>query len=53
VLAGIGFTIEHPLHGYVRRVHVLDRLLGSSLALTHEVGAQLLETRRIPEMTPL
>ena len=27
VLAGIGFTTEHPLHRYVRRVLVLDELL--------------------------
>ncbi|MEN3272000.1 MAG: hypothetical protein V7636_761, partial [Actinomycetota bacterium] len=29
VLAGIGFTTEHSLHRYVRRVLVLDQLLGS------------------------
>ena len=30
VLAGIGFTTEHALHRYVRRVLVLDELFGSA-----------------------
>ena len=29
VLAGIGFTTEHPLHRFVRRTIVLDQLLGA------------------------
>lgn len=53
VLAGIGFTTEHPLHLYVRRVMVLDRLLGSSRSLTAEVGRQLLAQRRLPNVLPL
>ena len=35
VLAGIGFTTEHPLHHYVRRTLVLDALLGERL-VTHQ-----------------
>ena len=42
VLAGIGFTTEHDLHLSVRRVLVLDQLLGSSKTLTAELGMQLL-----------
>ena len=34
VLAGIGFTTEHPLHLYVRRALVLDHLLGDARSLT-------------------
>ena len=34
VLAGIGFTTEHPLHRYVRRVLVLEQLFGTTRALT-------------------
>ena len=53
VLAGIGFTTEHPLHRYVRRVLVLDQLLGSSKVLTVLLGRDLLQTRRLPPLLPL
>lgn len=53
VLAGIGFTTEHPLHRYVRRVVVLDGLLGGDKALTADLGATLLATRRLPALLPL
>jgi hypothetical protein len=53
VLAGIGFTTEHPLHLSVRRALVLDQLLGSSKRLTSELGARLIETRELPPLVPL
>ena len=53
VLAGIGFTTEHPFHRYVRRVLVLDELLGSARVLTTALGAELLATRRLPPLLPL
>ena len=53
VLAGIGFTTEHTLHRYIRRVLVLDQLLGSARALTHELGAELLRTKKLPPLLPL
>ena len=53
VLAGIGFTTEHPLHRYVRRVLVLDELLGSSQALTTTSATELLRTRQLPPLPPL
>ncbi len=53
VLAGIGFTVEHPFHRYVRRILVLDVLLGSSASLTTELGAELVERRRLPPLLPL
>ena len=53
VLAGIGFTTEHPLHTYVRRVLVLDRLLGDSRRLTRRLGEDVLRTRRLPPIVPL
>jgi alkylation response protein AidB-like acyl-CoA dehydrogenase len=53
VLAGIGFTTEHPLHTYVRRVLVLDRLLGDSRRLTQRLGEDVLRTRRLPPILPL
>jgi Acyl-CoA dehydrogenase, C-terminal domain len=53
VLAGMGFTYEHPFHRYLRRVLLLDELLGSSRSLTYELGVQILRTRRLPELLPL
>lgn len=53
VLAGIGFTTEHPLHRYVRRVLVLDQLLGASRTLTADLGDELLTSRRLPPLLPL
>lgn len=53
VLAGIGFTTEHPLHRFVRRVRVLDGLLGDARSLTRELGDQLLHERGLPAILPL
>ncbi len=53
VLAGIGFTTEHRLHRYVRRVVVLDQLLGAGKTLTRELGAELIATRQLPDLVPL
>ena len=53
VLAGIGFTTEHDLHLYVRRVIVLDRLLGDSRSLTRRLGEGLLAGRSLPSLLPL
>ena len=53
VLAGVGFTTEHPLHHHVRRTFVLDALLGDSRRLTIQLGEHLLETRRLPPLLPL
>jgi alkylation response protein AidB-like acyl-CoA dehydrogenase len=53
VLAGIGFTMEHPLHRYVRRVLVLDGLLGDARSLTCELGQRVLRDRGLPAVLPL
>ena len=53
VLAGIGFTIEHPLHEYVRRTLVLDQVLGAGSVLTKEVGSEVLRTGALPAALPL
>jgi hypothetical protein len=53
VLAGIGFTDEHDLHLYVRRVRMLDHLLGDSRSLTRGLGEQLLADRSLPAILPL
>jgi hypothetical protein len=53
VLAGIGFTTEHPLHHHLRRALVLDHVLGDSRTLTVTLGEQLLAARRLPRLLPL
>jgi Acyl-CoA dehydrogenase, C-terminal domain len=53
VLAGIGFTTEHTLHRYVRRVVVLEQLLGATRSITRELGEDILEHRRLPALLPL
>ena len=53
VLAGIGFTAEHPFHHHLRRILVLDALLGDARSLAAEQGAALLRDRRLPVLLPL
>jgi alkylation response protein AidB-like acyl-CoA dehydrogenase len=53
VLAGIGFTAEHPLHHFVRRVLVLDQLIGAGSDLTRQSGAAVLASRSLPPALPL
>jgi len=53
VLAGMGFTAEHPYHHYFRRVLVADQLFGSSAQLTRQMGAELLERGGLPQLFPL
>lgn len=53
ILAGIGFTLEHDLHHHVRRVLVLERLLGDTKTLTTEMGQKLLRDRALPDTLPL
>jgi hypothetical protein len=48
VLGGIGFTTEFDHHHFHSRVMALDALLGSTSALTRELGAALRETRQHP-----
>jgi alkylation response protein AidB-like acyl-CoA dehydrogenase len=53
VLAGIGFTEEHDLHLHVKRVLVLDGLLGSSRELTRRAGAGLRARGSAPRLATL
>jgi hypothetical protein len=53
VLAGIGFTAEHPFHHYLKRVTLLDRILGSSSELTAAIGARLTGRRQLPRLVEL
>jgi alkylation response protein AidB-like acyl-CoA dehydrogenase len=53
VLAGIGFTTEHPLHLSIRRVLVLDGLFGGGRQLTAAVGQDLLDQGTLPPLVRL
>lgn len=53
VLGGIGFTEEHALHHHVKRVLVLDGLLGSSRELTRRAGAGLRARGSVPRLAEL
>jgi hypothetical protein len=53
VLAGIGFTTEHPFHRYLKRTMALEGLFGSADEIALDVGRQLLVTRRVPTLIEL
>jgi alkylation response protein AidB-like acyl-CoA dehydrogenase len=53
VLAGIGFTVEHPFHRYVRRIMVLEQLLGATRSLTRDLGSEILTSGQLPALQPL
>ncbi|MHB1583544.1 MAG: acyl-CoA dehydrogenase family protein [Acidimicrobiales bacterium] len=53
VMGAIGFTTEHDLHRYVRRVLVLEQLFGGTAPLTRRLGEEILERRRVPAALPL
>lgn len=53
VLAGIGFTTDHPFHRYLKRTMLLDGLLGSADEIAIDVGRGLIATRRVPTLVEL
>jgi hypothetical protein len=53
LLGGMGFSWEHQFHWYLRRALLLEPLLGGTAALRGEVGARLVEERRLPDLAPL
>ncbi len=53
VLAGVGFTTEHPFHRYLKRTMALEGLFGSADAITRAIGQHLLQTRRVPTLIEL
>jgi hypothetical protein len=53
VLAGVGFTAEHPFHRYLARTMVLDRVLGSAAELPAEIGGALAAVGAIPRLAEL
>jgi acyl-CoA dehydrogenase-like protein len=53
VLAGIGFTTDHPFHRFLKRTMLLEGLFGSADAIAIDVGRQLLTERRVPTLIEL
>ena len=53
ILAGIGFTTDHPFHGYLKRTIALDGLFGSTDAIVLDLGRELLATRQVPTLIEL
>jgi alkylation response protein AidB-like acyl-CoA dehydrogenase len=53
VLAGIGFTTEHPFHRFLKRTIVLEGLFGSADEIALAVGRQLLAARHVPTLIEL
>jgi Acyl-CoA dehydrogenase, C-terminal domain len=53
VLAGVGFTTDHPFHRFMKRTIVLDGIFGSADALVVAIGHQLLATRVVPTLIEL
>ncbi|MBB5167319.1 acyl-CoA dehydrogenase family protein [Mycobacterium sp. AZCC_0083] len=53
VLAGIGFTAEHPFHRFLARALVLDSVLGSATELPEVIGARLISAGTIPRLVDL
>jgi alkylation response protein AidB-like acyl-CoA dehydrogenase len=53
LLAGIGFTAEHPYHRFMKRSLVLERMLGSAHELAPELGRRLMERAEAPRLVQL
>jgi hypothetical protein len=53
VLAGIGFTTEHPFHRFLKRTLALEGLFGSADEIVLDVGRRLLAARRVPTLIEL
>ena len=53
VLAGIGFTTEHPFHRFLKRTMALEGLFGSADEIVLDLGRQLLAARTVPTLIEL
>jgi len=53
VLAGIGFTTDHPFHLYLKRTMVLSGIFGSTDAIVLDLGRHLIRTRTAPTLIEL
>jgi len=53
VLAGIGFTTDHPFHRLLKRTMALEGILGSADEIAVDLGRRLLAARRVPTLIEL
>jgi hypothetical protein len=53
VLAGIGFTTEHPFHRYLKRTMLLDGWFGTGDDITAVIGHELLRSQTVPTLIEL
>jgi Acyl-CoA dehydrogenase, C-terminal domain len=53
VLAGIGFTTDHPFHRFLKRTMFLEGLFGSADDIALDLGRQLLAARKVPTLIEL
>lgn len=53
VLAGIGFTMDHPFHRFLKRALALEGLFGSADEIVLDVGRRLLAERCVPTLIEL
>ena len=53
VLAGIGFTTDHPFHRYLKRTMLLEGVFGSADDIALDLGRRLLAARRVPTLIEL
>jgi len=53
VLAGIGFTTDHPFHRYLKRTMALEGLFGTTDEIVLHLGRALLETQTVPRLIEL
>lgn len=53
VLAGIGFTTDHPFHRFLKRTILLDGILGRAEEISLDLGRGLLTRRLVPTLIDL
>jgi hypothetical protein len=53
LLAGVGFTAEHPYHEFMKRTVVLERILGTGTEVSRVLGRQLIERGEAPRLVQL
>jgi Acyl-CoA dehydrogenase, C-terminal domain len=53
VLAGIGFTTDHPFHRFLKRTMMLDGLFGAADDIALDIGRHLLSARSVPTLIEL
>jgi len=53
VLAGIGFTTDHPFHRYLKRTMLLDGLFGAADDVVVAIGRTVLATKAVPTLIEL